>query len=71
MKTLAFTLLALIAAALTVAGCAKQADDANATALNELTLNDSDGADSNLTATDSLDANTGNSNATDTTANAL
>lgn len=69
MKTLAFP--ALVAAALAVTGCAKQADDANATALNDVVLNDTDGADATLSATDSLDGNTTDSNATETSGNAL
>jgi len=62
MRKLAFP--ALVAAALAVTGCARQADDANATALN-----DADGA--NLSATDSLDGNATDSTATETSANAL
>ncbi|RZF64409.1 hypothetical protein EWE75_10675 [Sphingomonas populi] len=67
MKKLAFP--ALVAAALAVTGCARQADDANATALNDVVLNDTDGA--NLSATDSLDGNVTDSNATETSGNAL
>ncbi|AOH84083.1 hypothetical protein AWL63_08985 [Sphingomonas panacis] len=67
MRKLAFP--ALVAAALAVTGCARQADDANATALNDIVLNDADGA--NLSATDSLDGNATDSNATETSANAL
>ena len=67
MRKLAFP--ALVAAALAVTGCARQADDANATALNDIVLNDADGA--NLSATDSLDGNATDSTATETSANAL
>jgi len=65
MKTLAFS--ALAAASLAVSGCAKHADDANATALNDVVLNDADSA--NVSATDSLDGNAFGSN--ETSGNAL
>jgi len=60
MKTLAFSALA-------VSGCAKHADDANATALNDVVFNDADSA--NISATDSLDGNAFGSN--ETSGNAL
>ncbi|MDF0489922.1 hypothetical protein PX554_17440 [Sphingomonas sp. H39-1-10] len=64
MKTLAFS--ALVAAALALSGCAKQADDANAAGSNDVVANDGDGVAANLSAIDPLDGN-----ATATSSNAL
>jgi uncharacterized lipoprotein NlpE involved in copper resistance len=65
---LAFTVLA--AAALTVSGCARQTDDANATVLNEAVTNDAGSADGNFADTGAPDQNAADSNIADAVGNA-
>lgn len=70
MKTRLLAIPALIAAALAMSGCGRSADDANVSVLNDVVLNDTDGADTNLSATDPLDGNATVANATEASGNA-
>lgn len=72
MKKIFLAFPALVAAAIAVSGCAKQADDGNVVVTNEIVSNDIDSADGNFTAgTDSSDQNALDSNLADASGNAL
>lgn len=70
MKKIALAFPALVAAALAVSGCAKHGEDANAAAVNEVSGDDANGVDANLSA-DLLDENATATNAADESGNAL